>query len=358
MWLHLNELSWEERKVRTLYKALRNELDRYLIDFSLIDSFNNFLTAGQQYPFVEKRELKPRAKVREEENSLMNGFIVIFSEGPIPPEMKKYIRYFDDNKIKKENLGMIKLAGKNLSDSFQTQQKYFESVKFYELLRELLPVDYALLIQRDMSVKHKNRFILSHFHVRIDWLIDSAAESLGKELRYVSKDLYEKGETYAQAMGEKLFEYYSFHHSVSGRRTAALLAAQLLRQSPFYSTVYVSSAESRTLTKLSENGVGKYTLLQLDNEAIAQIENHPNGNPKFREEFLIHQTKDYGVATLFVVYANNEHSKPPADGKLRELKPDLQWLRVRNQLLMPKSQYTSTRPIKYQIIYDQQDPLT
>lgn len=358
MWLHLNELSAEEKKVRTLYKALRTELDGYLTELALVDSYNNFLKANQPYPFVEKRELKPRAKVMEIENNLINGFIVIFSEGVIPPDMKKYIRYFDDNKVKKENLGMLKLTGLNFSDRFQTQQKYFESVRFYELLRDLLPVDYALLIQRDASVKHKNRFMLSHFHVRVDWLIDSAAEALGKELRYISKDLYEKGEEYAQAMVEKMFEYYSFHHSVSGRRTAALLASQLLREAPFYSTVYVCSSESRTLTKISENGVSKFTLVQLDNDAIAQIESHPNGNPDFRKQFLIHETKDYGVAMFFVVYANNEHSKPPVDGKLRELKPDVQWLRIRNQLLIPKSNHASTRPIKYQIIYDQQDPLS
>ncbi|MGK7344984.1 MAG: hypothetical protein ACNS63_04165 [Candidatus Nitrospinota bacterium M3_3B_026] len=358
MWLHLNELSRDEKKVRALYKSLRNELDHYLADFSLVDSYQNFLNAGEPYPFVEKRELKPRAKVREIENSLMNGFIVIFSEGVIPAEMKKYIRYFDDNKVKKENLGALKLAEANFSDGFQTKQKYFESVKFYDLLRQLLPVDYALLIQRDMSVKHKNRFALSHFHVRIDWLIDAAAEALGRELRYISKDLYEKGEKYAQEMGEKLFEYYSFHHTVSGRRTAALLAAQLLKQSPFYSTVYVSSAESRTLTKISENGIFKYTLIQLDNRAIEQIEKHPNGNPDFRKQFLIHETGDYGVAALAVVYSFNEHSKPPPDGKLRGLKPDVQWLRIRNQLLLPRTEFTSVRPIKYQTIYDQQDPLS
>jgi len=358
MWLHKNELSHEEKQVRSLYKALRDELDIYLIDHALIDSYQNFLNAGLPYPFVEKRELKPRAKVMEVENSLMNSFIVVFFEDVVPAEMKKYIRYFNDNKVTKENLGELKLTGLNFADRFQTQQKYFESNSFYKLLRQLMPVDYALLIQRDTTIKNKNRFILSHFHVRIDWLIDSAAESLGKTLRYISKDLYEKGEEYAQMMGEKLFEYYSFHHTVSGRRTAAMLAAQLLRQSAFYHTVYVSSSESRTLTRITEEGVSKYSLIQLDNAAIDFIEKHPNGDPDFRKNFLIHTTKDSGVAVFRVVYTFNEHSKPPADGKLRELKPDVQWLRVRTQLIVPKSMYVQTRPIKYQMIYDQQDPLT
>lgn len=358
MWLDTNELSNDEKKSRVLYHSLRNDLHSYLTDFALVDSHNNFVKAKQTYPFVEKRELKPRAKVFERENSLMNSFIVIFMEGAVAPDMKKHIRSFEPNKVTKENLSELKLTGLNFSDSFQARQKYFESTGFYTLLRSLLSVDYALLVQRDMSVKHKNRFSLSHFHVRVDWLIDSAAETLAKKLRYISKDLYEKGEEYAQEVVEKLFEYYSFHHTVAGRRTAAMLAAQLLKQDQHQSTVFVSSSESRTLTALSENGVSKSTLIKLDKAAIEHIVNHPNGNPDFRKKFLVHEAHGYGVAKLMVVYSTNEHSKPPIDGKLRELKADVQWLRIRNQLLLPRSQYPGTRPIRYQVIYDQQDPLT
>jgi hypothetical protein len=357
MWLHKNELSQEERKVRALYKFLRDDLEHYLVDFALVDSYFNFINAGLPFPFVEKRDLKPRSKMLEMENHLMNSFITIFSEGSIPPEMKKNIRHFDNNKVTKENLGELKLTGLSIPDRFRTSQKYFETHGFYDLLRSLLPVDYALLIQRDTTSRSKTRFSLSHYHVRIDWMLDSAAEALGKELRYISKELYEKGEKYAQEMVEKLFEYYSFHHTVSGRRTAALLAAQFLRQSSFYSTVFVSSAESRTLTRICENGVVKYTLLKLDNADIEQIERHPNGDPEFRKKFLIHEKDHYGVAVFMVVYGQNEHSKPPTDGKLRDLKGDVAWLRVRNQLLVPKSSETTTRPIRYQTIYDQMDPL-
>ena len=358
MWLHKNELSGEEKKVRALYKFLRDDLDHYLVDFALVDSYFNFIKAGQPFPFVEKRTLKPRSKMMEQENHLTNSFIVIFSEGSIPQEMKKNIRHFDSNKVTKENLGELKLTGLTVPDKFRTSQKYFETHGFYDLLRTLLPVDYALLIQRDTASRAKTRFALSHFHVRIDWLLDSAAEALGKELRYISKELYEKGEEYAQEMVEKLFEYYSFHHTVSGRRTAAMLAAQYLRQPPFYSTVFVSSAESRTLTRICEVGVIKYTLLRISSADIEQIERHPNGHPEFRKRFLIHEADGYGVAVFMVVYAHNEHSKPPPDGKLRDLKSDVAWLRVRNQLLIPRSDEATTRPIQYQTIYDQIDPLS
>ncbi|MBF0170524.1 MAG: hypothetical protein HQK87_05475 [Nitrospinae bacterium] len=359
MWLHRNELTYEEKRLRSLYDSLREDLSRYLIEFALVDSFNNYLAHDEPYVFVEKRELKPRAKVVEKENPLINSFIVIFAEGALPPDMKKNLRHFDSNKVTKENLAELKLTGLNVADRFQKQQKYFETTQFYVLLRSLLKIDYALLIQRDLSVKNKNRYSLSHYHVRIDWLLDAAAEALGKEMRYISKDLYEKGDEYAQLMVEKLFEYYSFHHSVSGRRTAAMLAMQLLRQGPSYGTVFVSSSESRTLTRLSEKGVSKYILLPLDAAAISHIEGHPNGDPEFRRKFLIHEKEDGGGVVVFqVVYAYNEHSKPPIDGKLRDLKADVSWLRVRNQLLVPNFSMIDTRPIRYQVLYDQADPLS
>ncbi|HEB72383.1 MAG TPA: hypothetical protein ENI77_07150 [Nitrospirae bacterium] len=358
MQLHKTELNHQEKQVRELYRALRDELDVYLTDFALDDSYNNFRKASKPYPFVEKRELKPRAKVSEEESSLMNSFIVIFTEWAVPDDMKKYIRYFSNNKVTKENLGELSLAGLNLADRFQKQMKYFETSRFKALLKDLLPVDYALLIQRDTSVKHKRRFSLSHFHVRIDWLIDSAAESMAKKLRYVSKDLYEKGEEYSQAIVEKLFEYYSFHHSVSGRRTAALMAAQLLKNQQFLSTIYVSSSESRTLTRISESEISKFALIKLGNSDIEHIEKHPNGDPEFSKRFLVYKRKDHGAARFQVIYAHNEHSKPPADGKLRDLNPDVSWLRIRKQLLLPKSSFPFVRPIQYQTIYDQQDPLS
>jgi len=74
------------------------------------------------------------------------------------------------------------------------------------LCEELLNIDYALLIQQDPSVKKKNRYSLTHFHVKIDWPIADAAEDLARSLRYISKDIYEKGDKYAEDAQKKFFE--------------------------------------------------------------------------------------------------------------------------------------------------------
>ncbi len=358
MWRSDNELSRKEKLRRALYRTLRNELDYSLLQFGLIEPFYKFKKAAAEYKFVEKRELKPRAKVSEAESDLIDGFIVLFSEDAIPADLKKYIRYFDANKVTKENLPEHILTSARIAPELLKAHKYYEHAKFLQLLKSLLPVDYALLIQQDASSK-KDRYYLSNFHVRIDWLIDFAAESLGKDLRYISKDLYEKEEKYAQTMVEKLFEYFSFHHTVSGRRTAAIVAYQLLSTAKFISTVYVNSSESRTLTRISEKGISKYCLVKIPKEHIEIAESHEKlGIKNFRKDYLIHRTANYGVGVFQVVYNHNEHSTPPLDGKLREVQPDVHWIRISGQYLLPKPSSSVQRPLRYSIIYDQQDPFS
>jgi len=351
------QLSRKERLRRTLYKTLRDELDYSLIQFGIIDGYEKIKKTGQEYAFVSMRELKPRGKVDSVENELIEGFIILFAEDVIPSNLKKYIRYFDNNRVVKENLPEVVLKYGKIAPELLKIQKNFEHSKFYGLIKSLLPVDYAILIQQDGSSKNHIRYALSHFHVRIDWLIDFAAESLGKRLRYISKDLYEKGEKVASDMVEKLFEYYSFHHTVSGRRTAAVVACELLSSTGFLNTVYVNSAESRTLTKMSEDAISKYCLVKITTKHIAKLEKNDKFKMKdFRRNYIIDDTKDGGVALFRVVYTRSEYSEPPTDGKLRELLPDVNFLKVAHQEILPKPKAVDKAPIPYSIIYDQQDP--
>ena len=62
-WSVREELSQENRLRRSYYELLRDELDQQMFQYSLIDSYNNFLSKNVPYPFVEKRELKPRARI-------------------------------------------------------------------------------------------------------------------------------------------------------------------------------------------------------------------------------------------------------------------------------------------------------
>jgi hypothetical protein len=209
-----------------------------------------------------------------------------------------------------------------------------------------------LLIQRDPTIKARYRFGLTHFHVRIDWPLATAAEDLGRWLRYVSKDLYEKGERPADNIQQKLYEYYGFHHTVGGRRTAALVAAQYMARFDFISTVYISSSEARTLIRMSEQGIAKYVLIKISPEDIKELAKTVKLKEKdFTQAYLIDRTPEYGVGIFLVTYTHNEHSSVPEDGKLRELNPDYHWLNVDLQMLVPPPSSGDARPIPYSRIY-------
>lgn len=349
-WPYRYQLSLKHRIRRSVYEVLRDQLDVYLIKHALVDSYRNFMEAGEPYPFVPKRELKPRAKVIEQEYIHQNHFLVIFCEGTIPALYKKYIRFFDSNKVTKDSVNE-QLVNVRLHKGYTKNLRYFDNPDFSNFLIDLTPVDYAILVQQDPSIKRQNRYVMTHFHVRIDWPIDDAAEDMAQYLRYISKELYERGEKYAQSLHHKLFENYGFHHSIGGRRTAAVVAAQFLKKMDFISTIYVASAEARSLVRISERGVSKYVLVKVPMSDILEIVDEQKISfDKFSELFLVDIQEDYGVGILQVVYSNSVYSKPPEDGKLRKLWPDYQWLNVSDQRLVPIDSHV-IYPVPYSTIY-------
>jgi len=344
-------LSLNEKVGRSLYEVLRDELDRDLVEYALIDSFKNFQSRNQPYPFVGKKELKPRARIPEREYKYQNSMLLLFYDGTLPSEYKKFICFLNSNRVTRKNLAAHVLDLKTYDD-FSQNIKYFESHQFERIFYSLLPVDYALLLQKDPSIKSKKRYMLSHFHVKIDWPISSAAEDLGRELSYLTGDLYEQGEKYAEHMQKKLFEYYGFHHSVGGRRTAAVVAAQFSRRLDFLSTIYVASSSARSLTKIAGSEVSRYLLIKLSSEEMINVAK-ANGMEldTFRNEFTIHSEKDYGVVIFLTVYEHTAYAKPSKDGKVRSLDADYRWLTVASQLLVPKPSALDIRPIRYSVIY-------
>jgi len=349
-WSVREELSQTNRLRRSFYELLRDELDQYLLRYALIDSYNNFLSKNQPYPFVEKRELKPRARLPIQEYEPHNTFLLIFVEDTIPAVHKKFIRFLDVNKTTRTNL----LASDclSLANAFDRNQKYLESAHFYDFLRELLPVDYALLIQRDPATRIRDRYLLSHYHVRIDWPIAEAAESLAQSLRYISKDLYEKGEKYAEDIQKKFFEYFSIPVTVGGRRTAAIVALQYLKRIPCISTVYAASSESRALLRISERGTTKAVLVKFSEPEAEQIARDKNlSSRSFHKNYVVARERKELVCLFQVAYAYTNHARPPDDGKLRDIKPDLNWLSIGGEYILPKPGVRKYPPLPHNLIY-------
>ena len=351
-WRPREALSLENRQRRSYYELLRDDLDQFILAHALTDTYENFKQNNVPYPFIERKELKPRARIPKKEYDFHNSFLVIFVEDTIPQEHKKYIRFFDTNRTTKTNLVRSKTL--SLGPDYDRSQKYLDNIHFYNFLTELLPVDYALLIQRDTThAKAKHRYYLSHFHVRVDWPITEAAEDLGRFQRYVSKDIYEKGEKYAEDVQRKFFEFYGLPEMIGGRRTAAAVAAQYLRRLPFISTVYVSSSESRSLYRYSEQSVSKSVLMQLGNDEMEQLAERYNLSLKeLKNYFMLDKNGKTGGVFLFkVIYDQTSAAKPPEDGRLREVKPELHWLTVKNQYILPLPGVWEYPPLKYNLIY-------
>ena len=187
-WNYREELSQADKLRRSYYELLRDELDQFLLQYALIDSYKTFSSHQIPFPFVEKREMKPRGRIPDQEYESQKAFLVIFVEDCVLPEHKKYIRFFDVNKTTKKNLLRFKTLP--LSDKFDRNWKYLESIYFKNFLKIMLPVDYALLIQGDAASQARNRYGLTHFHVRVDWPITEAAEDMARSLRYESKDIF------------------------------------------------------------------------------------------------------------------------------------------------------------------------
>jgi len=349
-WRYREELSRANKLRRSYYELLRDDLDQMVLSYGLIDSLKNFRLKDIPFPFVERRELKPRARIPGMEHDNINSFILIFVEDVIPAACKKHIRFFDVNKVTKTNL--IASDVLTLKDNFDRNQKYLDSIKFKNFMNNLLDVDYALLIQRDESVKGKDRFGITHYHVRIDWPIADAAEELAKELRYILKDLYERGDKYAEDVQKKFFEYYGLPVMAGGRRTAAGVGAQYLKRLPCVSTVYVCSSESRSILRFSERGLTKTVLLRLTlNEMLSISEEYGMNLDKFSRQYLVDYEEKDGVCLFQVTYDHTPHSSFPKNGKLRGLKPDQGWLTVHGQHILPLPGNSNINPLAVNIVY-------
>ena len=349
MWRYRERLNYYEKLRRSLYEILKDALERRLMKISLIDSFYNYQKNGINYSFLDKSELKPKSKAIEKESDLFNTFIVIFCEGVVSSQLKNYIRFFPENSLVKKNLQ--DLVNFSLYKQFSRNLRYFDNPGFMNLIDELLDIDYALLIQQDPTIKKKNRYSLTHFHVKIDWPIADAAEDLAKWLRYIQNSLYENGDKEARILQNKLFEYYGCHHSVGGRRTAGLIAAQLLRKLDSISTVFVSSSESRSMCKYSERGVSKFFLIQLTKKHIKALARKEEMDVSAFEATYLYPAENFFVGISEASYGHTIHSKPPEEGKLRKLKPAYNWLKLRDEFLHPRIDAFDAGPINYNWVY-------
>jgi len=362
-------LSTLEKHRRHAFENMIDYVTPFFIDYLLWGSLSKFQEARLRYPFVNMKKLAPGSKgdnVHEEEVSLHNKGLVILTQQSLTKhrdwkKLKKYIRFRKKNRVTKGRLLLDPLVDEDFSNKFKIPMSYVGNKDFEHSLEELLNQEFGILIQPTASVSSIDRYALSHYRVNINWPEEDAIESLAKYFGYIERDLYENSEKNAEQMEAKLFEYYSFHYSVGGRRRAASVVAQYLKENGIQFTVFVGSQESRTVTRISNKFTDKYALLKLSKEQLKTlqekyIDREQGYEPKLTSAKLRRRFKErflHRNACVFeAVYKTNKYSKPlePEDPKPRDL-TEHRWLNIRDELILPKRKYPNEFPIQHRIVY-------
>ncbi len=246
------------------YVAARQRLTEILIKYALIDSYAGFRRQSDRYPFVQPDCVLPDTIAPAIEQPNQNTALIFLLDGVLPRTLNKHFRLRGSNRVAWRNIQ--RFAPTIDLESYKSAHCDLAAPEVEGLLRQLSRLDYALLIERsDDSDDEPPRYRLSHMHVKVERLTDNAIKDLARNLGYIDRRLFERGEDYVDALESKFFEYYGFSANASGRKSAAAIAAQLLAVHLDRFAVVVSSQEDCRLTVLDESGlITQYFLIRRD----------------------------------------------------------------------------------------------
>jgi hypothetical protein len=106
------------------------------------------------------------------------------------------------------------------------------------------------------------------------------------------------------------------------------------------------------LIRISERGESKSILIKRSLKELDEIAEANGISPRaFKKNYVVAREKRCGVCIFQASYARTYHAREPEDGKLREIKPDLHWLTVGEQHILPKPGVSKYPPIPLNLIY-------
>ncbi len=257
------------------YSEMQNLLRDFLIRNTLIESYHSFALNDKPYPFATLRSLIPGISTDAYEHPFQRSALVLVIDEPISAGLRKHIRFRSANEINYENLA--RLAPKVAKQDIMPDKLSLPDTQFSKYFNQLLDIDYALLLQRLLP---KHPIELTHLHVKVERLTDNAVRFLARDLGYIRRSLYEKGEAYAEILERKYYEYFGFAPNASGRKCAAAMATQLLSTQVERFSVFVSCQEDCRLTLLDETKMISHYLLikikniDLDKLSIANLQHY------------------------------------------------------------------------------------
>jgi hypothetical protein len=71
----------------------------------------------------------------------------------------------------------------------------------------------------------------------------------------------------------------------------------------------------------------------------------------FSKNYVIARQRKNYICIFHVKYDHTLHALPSEGGRLRELKPDTNWLTVSEEQILPKPSVISHPPIPYKMVY-------
>ncbi|MEQ9640699.1 MAG: hypothetical protein RIM84_11805 [Alphaproteobacteria bacterium] len=242
-----------------------------LVAHCLVGTLARFRAAGQPYRFPAPETAYPGSIPVAAEEPNRNTALMICVDGSLPPPIRKHFRLRSSNRAIWRNIRRL-LPDADMSE-YRTTDNRLESDAAPRLLTQLLPLDYALLVERPPDESGAALPAeLTHLHVKVERITDNAIRDLGRQLGYLQRSLFERGEDYVEALEAKFFEYHGFPAHASGRQAAAAMAAQLLRQHEARFTVFVASQESGRLTVLDETDeITQMLLVEADDRLRAAL---------------------------------------------------------------------------------------
>ena len=252
------------------YDAARRRLTDLLIRYTLIDSFFQFTNEGKPFPFARPDELLPHCARRHVEHSQQNAALMVLIDGQLPRPLNKHFRLRASNRVAWRNIQRL-APQLDLSD-FEAAHCRLTEPGFDQLLARLLPLDYALLAGRDDLAASADMLALTHMHVKVERLTDNALKDMGQDLGLIDRRLFERGEDFVEELESKFFEYYGFSANSSGRKSAAAMAAQLLKQQAAKFTVFVAGQEDSRLTLLDDgDDILQHMLIRLSKTELQAL---------------------------------------------------------------------------------------
>ncbi|MBF0447572.1 MAG: hypothetical protein HQL67_05165 [Magnetococcales bacterium] len=322
------------------YHHARERIKRLLIRDTLVDSLSRFSQHKQSYPFVVPSHLRPGHASSSKEYHLHNSALVILLNGHLPDKLRKHFRCREGNRLRMNNLVDVAPDLAALR-TYNPQQRYSTHPDFETLIQQLLPLDFSLLIQQSLDEeRHDSVYELSHFHVKVERILDNALRSMGIYLNYLEKNLYERGDEFADRLEKKFFEYFNFYHNSAGRRSAATLAAQLLARENQEGTVFITSQQDRRLTLFSTTKHESSLLRKTRIEHFTLIKLNPIETKRLREwgqqvglkigtDFMITRKRNEGVFVLRTQFEHTPAALPVTSGALRsEINVREKWVRL------------------------------